>query len=46
MKLHLFGYRFRFTSPNGFSFADSAEHEIKDSIRVKRVIFPRLVRKK
>lgn len=45
MKFHFFGYRFRFTSPSGFSFADSTEQEIKGSIRVKRIIFPRLIRK-
>lgn len=49
MKFHIFGYRFRFVSPKGFSFLDSVsakslEREIKRSIRVRRIFFPRVVR--
>lgn len=46
MKFHIFGYRYRFVSPSGFSFANSTEHEIKRSIRVKRTFFPRFVKVK
>lgn len=45
MKFHFFRLRFRFTSPSGFSFADSTEQEIKSSIRMKRIFFPRVIRK-